>query len=181
MQMSSFICKRSAFFGQNSTFTQSKSVKAVLKVTINENVSFTDYASGIRLPDCSKLAINWKNGNDITIFRHEVIVKSFCRCFVSLLNFSYWSKFHVNITTSSGAMTISFYKGLTRNPEMGNTPLWILLNIWRQGQVRNNKLGTNVSNKMLLNDTKCHGCSFYHFWVRVNDIAISTNINNKWK
>ena len=27
------------------------------KVTINENVSFIDYASEIRLPDCSKLAI----------------------------------------------------------------------------------------------------------------------------
>ena len=26
------------------------------------------YASGIRLPDCSKLAVNWKNDNDVTIF-----------------------------------------------------------------------------------------------------------------
>ena len=42
------------------------------KVTINENISFTDYASGIQLPDCSKLAVNWKNGNDVTIFRHGV-------------------------------------------------------------------------------------------------------------
>ena len=30
------------------------------KVTINENRSFTDYALGIRLPDCSKLAKNWE-------------------------------------------------------------------------------------------------------------------------
>ena len=28
------------------------------KVTIDKNVSFTDYASRIQLPDCSKLAIN---------------------------------------------------------------------------------------------------------------------------
>ena len=35
----------------------------------------------------------------------------------------YWSKFHVNIVTGSGAMAISFYKGLTRNPETGNTPI----------------------------------------------------------
>ena len=53
---------------QNNTFTQSNSVRAVLdflvlfsafvrkKVDINENISFTGYASGIRLPDCSKLA-----------------------------------------------------------------------------------------------------------------------------
>ena len=35
----------------------------------------------------------------------------FWRCFVSLVNFSYWSKFHVNIITGSGIMTIFFYKG----------------------------------------------------------------------
>ena len=33
--------------------------------------------SGIRLPDCSKLAINWKNDNDLTVFRHDVIVNFF--------------------------------------------------------------------------------------------------------
>ena len=44
------------------------------KVAINENVSFTDHASETRLPDGSKLAINWNNDNDVTIYRHEVIV-----------------------------------------------------------------------------------------------------------
>ena len=34
---------------------------------INENISFTDYPSEIRLPDCSKLALNTKNDNDVTI------------------------------------------------------------------------------------------------------------------
>ena len=29
---------------------------------MNENVSFTDYVSGIQLPDCCKLTVNWKNG-----------------------------------------------------------------------------------------------------------------------
>ena len=47
------------------------------KITFNENISFTDCASGIRLLDYSKLALNWKNGNDITIFRHAVIVNFF--------------------------------------------------------------------------------------------------------
>ena len=37
------------------------------KVTVNENVSFTDYTPGLRLPNCSKLAINLKNDNDVTI------------------------------------------------------------------------------------------------------------------
>ena len=89
----------------------------------------------------------------------------FWRCFVSLVKFSYWSKFHVNIITGSGVMTIFFYKGLTRNPEIGNTPVWVLPNIWRLGRVRNTKFGTNVSNKMLLNAAKCQGCSFYRCWV----------------
>ena len=40
----------------------------------------------------------------------------FWRGFVSLVKFRYWSKFHVNITTGSRVMTISFYKWLTRNP-----------------------------------------------------------------
>ena len=78
--MSAFFCgKKLAFLGKNSSITQSNSVRAVLeifssvfsfvrqKVTINENVSFTVYASGIRLPDSSKLAINQKNNNNVTI------------------------------------------------------------------------------------------------------------------
>ena len=75
------------------------------KVTINENVSFT-------YPDCSKFAVNDKNENDITICQYDVIIKA------SLIKFSYWSKFHVSIITGSGVMTIFFYKGLTRNPEI---------------------------------------------------------------
>ena len=84
--------------------------------------------------DGCKLAINWKKDNDVAI------------C-VSLVIFSYWSKFHVNIMTGSGVMTIFIYKGLTRNSEIGNTPIWVLPNIWRQGIVRDTKFGTNVSNK----------------------------------
>ena len=33
-------------------------------------------------------------------------------------------------------MTIFSYKGLTRNPEIENTPVWILPNIWRLGWAR---------------------------------------------
>ena len=79
-------------------------------MTINENMIFTAYASGIRLPDCSKLAINRQNDNDVTVL-----------FLLSLVKFSYWSRFHVINITGSGVMTIYFYKGLTRNPEIGNT------------------------------------------------------------
>ena len=76
------------------------------KVTINEN----------------------SDGNDVKISRNDDIV-IFWRCFASLVKFSYWSKFHVNIIIGSEIMTISFYKGLTRNLEIGNTPFWVLPNI----------------------------------------------------
>ena len=128
------------------------------KVTITENITFADSVSGIRPPDCSKLAKNPKNDNDVTVFRHDLNVKS---CFVSLVKFSYWSKFHVNIITGSGIMTIFFHKGLTRNPEIGNTPVWVFPNIWRLGQVMDTKFGTNISNGMLLNAAKFQGYSFY--------------------
>ena len=76
-----------------------------------------------------------------------------------LFKFSSWFKFHVNIITGSGVTTMLFYKGLTRNPEIGNTP------IWRLGRIKNTKFDTNVSNEMLLNAAKCQGYSFYRFWV----------------
>ena len=47
------------------------------KVTITEKITFADSVSGIRPPDCSKLAKNPKNDNDVTIFRHDVNVKFF--------------------------------------------------------------------------------------------------------
>ena len=62
-------------------------------------------------------------------------------------------------------MTILDCKGLTRNPEIGNTPKLVLLNICRLGPVRDTKLGTNVSKNMLLNAAKYQDYSLYYFWV----------------
>ena len=133
------------------------------KVTVTQNIIFADSVFRIRPPDCSKLTKNPKNENNVTIFRHDVNVKFSMSCFVSLIKFSYWSRFHVNIITGSGIMTILFYKGLTRNPEFWNTPVWVLPNIWRLGQVMDTKFGRNTSNRMLLNATECY--SFYFCWV----------------
>ena len=47
------------------------------KVTITENLTFADSVSLGRPPDCSKLATNPKNDNDVTIFRHDVIFNFF--------------------------------------------------------------------------------------------------------
>ena len=145
------------FLGHFSVFVRSK-------VTVNENINSTDYATGIRFPDCAKSVVNWK----MTMTSRFSKMRSssiFWRCFVSLVKFSYWSKFHVNIITGSGVMTISFYMGLTKSPEIGNTPVRVLLNIWRMWRARTTKFGTNVSNKMLLNAAKCQSYSFYRFWV----------------
>ena len=38
----------------------------------------------------------------------------------------------------------------SRNPEIENTSIWVLLNIWRLEQVRDAKFDTNVSNEKLL-------------------------------
>ena len=38
--------------------------------------------------------------------------------------------------TGSGVMKTFVYKGLTINPEIENTNVWVFHNIWRLGQVR---------------------------------------------
>ena len=97
--MSAFFCKKSAFFGQNSTFTQSKCESCVwdfLVVFSFCNIKgyyqwkYKFYRLCVRnpVPHCSKLAVNWKNGNDVTISQHDVIVNSFWRCFVVLGKFT---------------------------------------------------------------------------------------------
>ena len=103
---------------------------------MNENISFTDYVSGIQLPYCSKLSINWKNDNDLTIFRNDIIVILW-RSFVSLVKFSYWSKFPFNITTGSGFMTIFSFQFSSMSSKSGNrnNPVWVLPNIWRLTRV----------------------------------------------
>ena len=82
---------------------------------------------------------------------------------VSLVEFSYWPKFHVNIITVFRVMTNFLNKGLTRNLEIGNTPVWIFPNIWRLCRFRDTKFCRNVSTEMLLNATKCQGY-LYRFW-----------------
>ena len=47
------------------------------KVTITGNITFVDSVSGIRPPNCSKLAKNPKNNNYVTILRYGVIIKIF--------------------------------------------------------------------------------------------------------
>ena len=68
----------------------------------------------------------------------------FWRCFISLVKFWDCSNFQVNIITDFGVMTIFFHKGLTRNPEIGNTAFWVLSKTLSQGRVRDTKFDTDV-------------------------------------
>ena len=95
-----------------------------------------------------------KRDRDVTMCRHDVIVNCFWRCYVSLVKFSYWSKFHVNVLGGSGVITIFVYKELTRKPKIRNIFVWVLPNLWRPEQARDTKYGTNVFNKMLMNAGK---------------------------
>ena len=89
----------------------------------------------------------------------------FWRCRVSLVKFSYWSKFHVSIITGSRVMTIFVYKELIKNSEIGNTLIWVLSHTCRLGQVSDTKFDTNFSSIKLLNTEKRQGYSFHHLWV----------------
>ena len=125
---------------------------------------FPGYPSVIWLLDCSnKLAINWNNDKDVTAFWHDVIVKFFWRCFVSL------TELLVLVSRQCHHCLWSydnfFYKELTRNPKIENTPIWVLLNVWKLGQIRDTKFGTKFSNKISLNTVKYQGYSFYRFWI----------------
>ena len=44
------------------------------KITVTGNRTFADSVHGIRPSDCSEVAKNPKNNNDVTIFRHDVNV-----------------------------------------------------------------------------------------------------------
>ena len=103
--------------------------------------------------------------SDVTIYRHEVILKIFWRCHVSPVKFSYWSKFHVNIITGSRVTTFCFIRNWPDISDIGNTLVWVLHNIWRLGQVGGIKFGANVSSKKLLNAAKFQDHSFCSFWI----------------
>ena len=53
---------------------------------------------------------------------------------------------------------------MTRNPEIGNTLVWVLSDILWLDRIMDTNFGTNVS-KMVLNAVKIQSYSFYRFWV----------------
>ena len=65
-----------------------------------------------------QIAHDLKNDNEVTIFWHEIIITFFWGDFVSLVKFSYWSKFHGNIIV--GVMTSSYFVLFRIYQKLGN-------------------------------------------------------------
>ena len=94
---------------------------------------------------------------------HDITIKLAWLFFVSLVRLSYWSKFHF---MSVSLLVLELWQfSFIRDWQENWKSVWVLTNICRLKQARDTKFGRNVSNKMLLNATKCQGYSFYHFWV----------------
>ena len=103
--MSALFARKLHFLVKQYLYSKKKCESCVRDCLVLFSV-FTDYASGIRLPDCSKLALHLKKlqrSYNLSKWRHG---QTFLKSFVSLVNFNYWSKFHVIIITDSGVMTI---------------------------------------------------------------------------
>ena len=66
-------------------------------------------------------------------------------CYVSLVMFSYWFRFPVNIMTAFRVMAIFVCKGLTRNLEIGNTlsEFWPISGDWSKLGIPNQQVAWN--------------------------------------
>ena len=96
----------------------------------------------MRLESGFGIVLNWLPIEKMTMTWQFFQVTSssiFWRCRAFLIKFSYYSQFHVNVIAGSGVITTFVYKGLNKNPEISNTPLWVLYNICRLGRVRDTK------------------------------------------
>ena len=102
--------------------------------------------SGFRIPKIGGKSGKWQSRHNFPTWGDHPF---FWGCFVSLVKFNYWSKFHVNIITGSGVITIFFYKGLAKNAEIGNTPIWFLPNICWLDWVRDTEFGTKLPLTMI--------------------------------
>ena len=83
-------------------------------------------------------------------------------CFVSIVMFTNYFKFHVNVIPGSVVMTFFYKVLLTKNLENGNSSSEFSPIPRGWGWVRDTKFGKNVSIKMLPNVAKCQGYSFYY-------------------
>ena len=123
---------------------------------------FIDYASRTQLPDCSKLAKNWKNENDVTVCRLDVVVKFSLHCCVTFVKFSDCSKFHVNMVTSSGVITIFIYKGDWPDFWKSETPPSEFCSI--SGDLDRDEFHTNVKSYWMQQNARVTAFTVFSIW-----------------
>ena len=114
-------------------------------------------------PDCSKLAINLKNDNGVTIWHHDVIIK-FCWSFLCLL----WILFAGSSFLSRSALVLELWQfsfirewSEIRKSEIPPSEFCPISGDW--GVSGYQILPECLSNEMLLNSAKYQGYSFYRF------------------
>ena len=111
----SFFTKISIFW-QNSTFTQTVSMRAVFKM---KGYCFRKYNPFVRNSASRLLQSNHKSEK----LRRNLLTQRLCpiffwRCRTSIVNLSYWSRFQVNIIFGSGVTQFLCLMDLTRNLEI---------------------------------------------------------------
>ena len=121
------------------------------------------------------IAPNWPIGLKLEKWqwRHNFLTWHCYQIFLTLFCYScqvYWPKFHVNIISGSGVLTTNFYKGLTRNPEFGNTTVWVLPNICKQkrtplikcyGMRQNSRVTAFTMSELLSENQLCCTCNLW--------------------
>ena len=119
-----------------------------------------DPASGLLRIGQNSEKWQWRH-NFLTWGHHQF----FRRCFVAVIILSMLVTCPSFVSISSLVLELWQFSLVRDWPEIRNTPVWVLPNIWRLGWVRDTKFSKDVSNKILLNAARFQGHSFYRFWV----------------
>ena len=101
-----------------------------------------------------------KNNNDFVICRHDDIVNFLDFVVFLLSNLGAGPSFMSIFLLMLDLWQFLFLRSLTWNPEIVNTPVWVLSIMWRLEWDRDTRFGMNVSNEMLNNAAKFPDYSF---------------------
>ena len=121
-----FFCKKSAFFQKSVTFIQRSSMRAESEFSSVIGFCKTKSYHYLKCKYCRSCARNPVSGllqtghklEKLTmnpIFAGLTSLPNFWRCRVSLFNFRYLFRLHINIITGSGIIVIFVYKRFTWN------------------------------------------------------------------
>ena len=168
--MSALFCKKKRFCFRFFSLVFSFCKK---KVTFNENIIFTDYASRIQLPGSYKLSINWNNNDDVTSFWQNHIANFFWHCLVSLANFVTAPSFMLISSLVLELWQFSFIRKWPEilKPEIHPSAFRPISGEWR-------KLG--ISNLTQMSLIRCYWM-FQNSWVTPFTVSELIREKQQWK